>query len=217
VIIKLVEIGSRECVKRWDEAGNRYVVEKSKEWIEGEVERLSMKDLFFLDRDNLTKDGYVTTEKLVGIMEYAAKFHGVNLILVDHLHYFLNLSQERNPTYKIDETMRALSQLCQRIKIHLLLVVHPHKIEDEKGKLVPVGLNSAKGSSSIQQESYNFFAVQRRQDGEKNFSRVKLLKNRAFGKTGEIEFDVLDNMTSFVEHIDVVAEQSEKEIPWWVK
>jgi replicative DNA helicase len=197
-VCKLIEISTGESIRQYDDVEGRWKIAKDKEWISQQVDALSEKELYFLNRESIDKNGYFDLDKLISTIEYAVKFHDVNFVLIDHLHYFLNLTAERNPTTKIDETMRKLSQVTQRLNVHTMLIVHPSKIMDDKsGKLIPVGLNSAKGASSIQQEAFNFITVQKKDDDGNYFSKVSILKNRAIGRTGDVVFNVLPNMNTF--------------------
>ncbi|MBN1578220.1 MAG: AAA family ATPase [Chitinispirillaceae bacterium] len=196
---KLIEVSTGESIREYSPIENRWKITKDREWITQQINALNEQPLYFLNREAINKNGYYDIDKLSLTIEYAAKFHDVNFVVIDHLHYFLNLTAERNPVHKIDETMRKLSQITQRLNVHTMLVVHPSKIMDDKsGKLIPVGLNSAKGASSIQQEAFNFITVQKKEDKDGNYySKVNILKNRAIGRTGEILFSVLQNLNTY--------------------
>jgi twinkle protein len=214
VVSKLVEIRTGEAIRSYDPIAARWEIKKSREWIEQQIDELSDQDLYFLNRSAIG-NGYCDVDRLVGIVEYAVKFHEVNVVLIDHLHYFLNLSGERNPVHKIDETMRAISQTAQRLKIHILLIVHPSKTADDRGQLIPVGLNSAKGASSIQQESFNFLTIARKEEEERKLAKVTILKNRTDGRVGEIVFNVRDNLNTFF--TDSMQPRAEREEAWYAK
>ena len=199
VITKLIEIKTRKQIRSFDNFGGGWLINQSPEWIEAQIDELAELPIYFLNKSAISETGYLDVEKLLTIVEYAAKFYDVNLVLIDHLHYFLNLSGERNPVYKIDETVRKLSQATQATKLHTLLIVHPPKTTDDRtGGLVTLGLNSPKGASSIQQEAFNFLTVSKKEEDGKFFARLQILKNREIGKTGEVVFSVLDNMNTYL-------------------
>ena len=52
---------------------------------------------------------------MVNVIEYAVKFYDVKFFLIDHLHYFLQLSGEKNPVQVIDESVRKIKQLTERL------------------------------------------------------------------------------------------------------
>jgi len=136
------------------------------------------------------------------VIEYAVKFHDVNVICIDHLHYFLRISDAKNPTLKIDETVRQIKQWTEKYNIHIVLIVHPHMTQDDKkGNSQKLGLNCVKGAASISQESDNFWVIYRKGDDlEGNFARLEVLKNRSMGKLGTIDFEVLDNLNTYQQY-----------------
>jgi twinkle protein len=201
VIKKLIEIFSKDAIYRYDLTQNKNVRVKDNVWVEEQLDLLNNKNLYFLNKTHVDK-GYYDLKRMESVIEYAVKFYNMNLFVVDHLHYFLKISDSKNPVLVIDEAMRTIKQLTEKYKVHIVLVVHPSKKEDDaQGKPVKLGLNSSKGASSIAQESDNFLVVSRPMgtDGKKDLrSKVEICKNRECGHTGEILFNVLDNLNSYV-------------------
>ncbi len=182
IMLKLIEISSGEVVRMFDEKKNKVVIVKSTDWIMEEFNKINNKNVYFLNKENV-KDGYYDVEKLYEIIMYAVKFYDIKFFLIDHLHYFLKLSDARNPVAKIDETIRAIKQITEMYKVHILLIVHPFKTADRDGKPVKLGINSGKGSSSISQESDNFWIISRELDTDPGEYRscFEMHKNREFG------------------------------------
>ena len=200
VLTKLIEIDTHESIRHFDEDKNKVVITKPRDWIMNNYNHLQHKDIYFLNKDGM-KDGYYDIEKLSEVIMYAVKFYDINFFLIDHLHYFLKLSDARNPVAKIDETIREIKQLTEKYNIHILLIVHPFKTADKEGKPVRLGLNSGKGSSSISQESDNFWTISRETDtqpGEYK-SLFEMLKNREYGVPSDntLEFNLKDNRNTF--------------------
>ena len=199
ILRKLIEIQSGESLFCYDQIMGGYHSTRSEQWIDDQINKLNEKALYFLNREKGGK-GYIELEKLVDIMAYANKFYDVNFFVVDHLHYFLKLSAERNAVYVIDEAVRALAKAAENMASHILLVVHPHMVHDRDGKLVKLGLNSLRGSQAIAQESSNFWVISRGQDMRgvcDNTAQLEILKNREFGRLGAIDWQVYDNGNTF--------------------
>lgn len=202
VINKFIMIESGEILYVFDEKANKYIPVKTTEWTEEKLDILSELPLYFLNTKISGRKGYFDIHRMQSLIEYAIRFYGVNFIVIDHLHYFLKLSDSPNPVNVIDEAVRQIKQWTIQYGIHIVLVAHPHKTADKDGKLVELGLNSAKGASSIAQEADNFFIVSRpvEKDGETRLTaQVRIEKNRALGKTGKIVFDVAENLNKYIE------------------
>jgi len=198
VISKLIEIYTGERLRVYDEAGKKYRLCQSMPWIEAEYDRLNRRNIYFLNKAK-AKDGYYDLERMGQVIEYAVKFHDVNVFVIDHLHYFLKISDARNPVSKIDEAVRLIKQWAERYNIHVLLIVHPHMTQDNKqGNPPKLGLNCVKGASSISQESDNFWVISRKEEENgSNLSRLEVLKNREMGREGIITLQVLDNLNTY--------------------
>ena len=198
VITKLIEVYTGSCVRYFDEIERKYVLTQNKAWIEQEYDKLNEREIYFLNKSKHVKDGYYDIDRMGKVIEYAVKFHDVNFFVVDHLHYFLKISDAKNPVLKIDDTVRQIKQWTEKYNIHILLLVHPHMTQDDKkGKVQKLGLNCVKGASSISQESDNFWVISRKEENDLNLARLEVLKNRAIGKTGFIEFSVKENLNTF--------------------
>ncbi len=80
-----------------------------------------------------------------------------------------------------DTVVSKLRKLATNLNVHIFLVVHPKKVEDD------CNLNSSSiyGSSKITQEADNVLILQKSLDNTPNFRRLQLVKNRYNGRTGE--------------------------------
>jgi len=199
VVEKLIEVYSEEQIRRFCPIENRQKNMQSTKWVSDWYDKIDVRDIYFLNK-KYVREGYYDIDRLGMVIDAAVKFFDVNFFVIDHLHYFLKLVNERNPVQKIDESIRRLKQWTIQHDIHILLIVHPHMTDDnKKGDSVKLGLNCVKGASSISQESDNFFIAYRREDDGKNYSKIEVKKNRSLGKLGAMEFRVLDNMNTFIE------------------
>ena len=136
----------------------------------------------------------------------------IKFFLIDHLHYFLNLSQSRNPTQLLDESVRRIKQWTERFECHICLIVHPSKPSGKSdGKL---SMYSGKGSSSIVQEADNYWIVYRVQksDGQ-YYSLFEEHKNRehGLGVNTSCMYEVMENKSSYIKSQIVTIEEDEKE------
>lgn len=212
VLRKFVEIYSRECIYDYDYREKKYVLSKTKEWIDAQIDILNQKDLYFLNKKHRSNHGYFDIRLVENIVEYAVKFYNVKFIVMDHLHYFLKLSNARNPHLVIEESMRMIKQWTDDYDCHIMLNVHPHMTEDSRsGTPVKLGINASKGSSGISQECDNYMVIERPEKGkdgnDKMAARLRIEKNREMGQTGEVMFSVLKNRNTFVDYDNTSQEK----------
>lgn len=191
---KYVEIISGEKIISYGEG--QTFINKSMEWTSHAIDIMNNHNYYFLNKSVSNKNGYFTIENIADIIEYCVKFYDIKFFVIDHLHYFLKLSDAKNPVLKIDETIRTIKQWTDKYNIHIILIAHPHMTSDDKdGKSSKLGLNSLKGASSIAQECDNFITVCKNNDEETGelFTSIEVLKNRSYGKTGQFLLRVKDN------------------------
>ncbi len=214
VVRKVIEIRSGRSLYAYDGEADHYVLAQPQEWIDRQLAELDRRGLWFLNKQTMGTRGYYDLDKVEAAIEYAVKFCDVRFVVVDHLHYFLKLSDARNPVHVIDEAVRRLKIATERHNVHIALLVHPSKMEDSRtGELARLGLNSSKGASSIVQECDNYLVVSKAK-GEHPQSRIEILKNRDSGRTGTIVLDVLPNLNTYVpEH--ATREPREEDAQWW--
>ena len=214
IVRKMIEIYSREQIYKTDETTGETIVCKTQEWVENQVDTLNESNLYFLNKSVSNDNGYFTIEHIETIIEYAVKFYNVKFIVIDHLHFFLKLSDAKRADLKIDETIRIIKQWTDKYNIHIVLIVHPHMTPDDKnGKPVKLGLNSLKGASSIAQEADNFIVVARgiTENGSDTMtSDIEIKKNREFGKLGSFMLNILPNRNTMVPVKATIIEKDEK-------
>jgi replicative DNA helicase len=96
-------------------------------------------------------------------MEYASMFLGVDIVLLDHLHFFI---RQKDPEYErqaIDNFVRSITILTKKLKVHTFLICHPSKLYKTNA---PVGMNDLKGSSEIKQDADNVISIWRDKEHE---------------------------------------------------
>lgn len=128
------------------------------------VADLSSRHLFFVDQY-----GNIPLADLRDAIEYGVRRYGLWLVVLDHLHFFMEPSDDERK--QIDSTVRELKKWCVRLGIHMLLVVHPSKLRTIKGVEQKVELNDLKGSSAIKQDADNVVRVYRERDQDRKDGR----------------------------------------------
>jgi len=101
--------------------------------------------------------GQIGLRELKGAIFRAYKQFSIDLVVLDHLHFFLRYSgdQERQA---IDQALRDIKSWAMDLGIHIILIVHPTKLTyDNK----VVHLNDLKGSSGLKQIPDNVLSIWR--------------------------------------------------------
>jgi len=194
---KMVAINSGEALFAPTPSGKNAPC-KSREWFMHELKELASYPLWFFDSE-ADKKGYFNLDKIETVIDYAVKFNRVEFVVLDHLEYFLNMSNVDNKVNEINGVMRRIKNLTKKLNVHILLLAHPAKTTDKNGESVNLGINGFKGSSAIQQESDNIIILNKGVDGATLLARARVEKNREHGKTGEVIFQVSSNMNTYTE------------------
>lgn len=215
IVRKYIEIYSHDCIYKYDHALGKMVVDKDEAWLDEWIDTLNSKQLYFLNKAAQSSTGHFDMKQLASVLDYACKFYNVNVFILDHFHYFLKLGNAQNPWLVMDEAVRQIKRWTDEYNIHIVLITHPHKVEENRnGKPAALGMNSSKGTSAIFQEADNYFVVskpEKKKDVDENEHRCKLtvLKNREIGNCGDVYFKVLPNKNTFVP-IDKPVEDTNK-------
>ncbi len=198
IIKKMVAIMSQAVVSEFDDEKGKTTNIMPLETYKSNISTLNNLPLYFLNKDK-ESGGYYDIDKMETIIEYAVKYMNIKFFLIDHLHYFLNLSNSRNPTQLLDESVRRIKQWSERFGCHICLIVHPAKPSGKSDS--KLSMYSGKGSSSIVQESDNFWIVYRVQKDDGSFySLFEEHKNREYGVRSESScmYEVMENKNSYV-------------------
>ena len=127
-----------------------------KQELESSLKVISSLPLHFID-----VYGEIGISELRNSIYYAKRRHGIKLVILDHLHFFLRYSgdQERQA---IDQALRDIKSWAMDLDIHIILIVHPTKLTyDNK----VVHLNDLKGSSGLKQIPDNVLSIWRSREG----------------------------------------------------
>ncbi|WP_081069058.1 DnaB-like helicase C-terminal domain-containing protein [Burkholderia multivorans] len=134
--------------------------------------------------------GSVDGDNLIGKLTYLAA-QGCKLIFVDHISIAVSgLDMEEGERRAIDKLMTNLRSLCERLDVSIIAISHLRKTGgqgrsfEEGGQ---ISLDDLRGSGALKQLSDVVVAKERNQqaeDGESDYSDLRLLKCRYTGRTG---------------------------------
>ena len=101
--------------------------------------------------------GQIGLRELKGAIFRAHKQFEIDLVVLDHLHFFLKFSGDHE-RQAIDQALRDIKSWAMDLGIHIILIVHPTKLTyDNK----VVHLNDLKGSSGLKQIPDNVLSIWR--------------------------------------------------------
>jgi twinkle protein len=105
--------------------------------------------------------GEIGLNELKDAIYYSKRRHSLDLVILDHLHFFLKYSadQERQA---IDNATRDIKSWAMDLGIHIVLIVHPTKLTCDN---MEVRLNDLKGSSGLKQIPDNVLSIWRKRNG----------------------------------------------------
>ena len=137
---------------------------------------------------------------LLSKIRYLAKGLGVRWIILDHLSIVISGLESFDERKLIDVTMTKLRSLVEETGIGLFVVNHLRRPEGNKGYEdgLQTSLNSLRGSAAISQLSDGVISLEKNQqdDENKNYTTVRVLKNRHTGDTGKCGTLYFDNDTA---------------------
>jgi len=128
------------------------LTELGKEKLDAALNEISDLPLYFVDAY-----GEIGLEELKGAIYYARRRYGIEMAILDHLHFFLKFSADHE-RQAIDQATRDIKAWTMELGIHILLIVHPTKLTyDNK----VVQMNDLKGSSGLKQIPDNVLSIWR--------------------------------------------------------
>jgi twinkle protein len=129
----------------------------------------------------------INSNSLMNKLMYYAKTKGVDFIVLDHLSLVISASESTNERKDIDTLMTKLAQLVVETGVGLIQIVHLKRSSGDKSfaKGGEVELTDLRGSAALEQLSWGVIAMERdQQSDDRDFSKVRVLKNRTWGFTG---------------------------------
>lgn len=125
--------------------------------VDHQIKKISSYPLYWLDCY-----GSLPLDKLKDAIYLAVRRYGVRFIVIDHLHYFLQIASPSEERFRIEEAIRALKSWSVDLRTHIMVVIHPHQLGyDNQGKIRKPDLNNLKGASALKQEADNGIRVHR--------------------------------------------------------
>ena len=147
--------------------------------------------LFYLPMSNKPYDLNWFVERVKeAILKYEVK-----VIMIDHLHYILDLFQSRNASLDIGNLLRNLKILAVENELVIFLVAHTKQPKD----FSEPDMGSIRDSSFIVQESDKVLAVHRIKGHIEGRSKVIILKDRDHG-------NVMGQFSEFIMNGDLLDE-----------
>lgn len=161
----------------------------SKEQWDKSLEEIIHKRMFFYKHF-----GSMESDNLLGKLRYMRVALGCDFVVLDHISIVVSGAEGSGQGERkdIDVLMTNLRSLVEETGLGIIAIVHlrqPEGAPHEEGGRVT--LSQLRGSGSLKQLSDNVIALERDQQGDnKNSSKVRVLKCRETGETGEA--DTLD-------------------------
>lgn len=135
--------------------------------------------------------GSMTTNNLLRKIEYLTVASEVDFILLDHISMVISgqKSSREGERKDLDILMTKLRSLIQRTGVGIMAIVHiKRKADSEAAEGGQLRLSDLRGSAALEQLSDFVLGLERDQQGEdKTSMRLRVLKNRLTGKTGEAD------------------------------
>lgn len=148
-------------------------------------------------------DNRMSMAFLIQKLKYANEMQGCKIALLDNINFFLDVKSAENTLIEMDRAVHELVMFCKRVKMHLILVMHPKKTDS--GRVLSEF--DIKGSSTAVQEAHNVFLFNRLEKidtREKLFQReLKAAKLRRRGKYAGVTL-LFDGATPSYREIDFV-------------
>ena len=141
----------------------------------------------------LSHFGSLPTEDLMDKMRYLAYGEHCDFIILDHLSLVFSGQHNDNERLAIDNALTELAAFCNESGVGVLTVVHlsRNKQKTSFNEGGQISLTDLRGSAALEQLSFNVIGLERSQQAdteeEKNTSRIRLLKCRETGFTGEAD------------------------------
>ena len=169
-----------------------------------EMDYFEQKPLYFVD-----VHGELSLEKIQSVIAYSAKIYGVKFVLLDHLHYFLNVKRAEDERIQIEKFVAGITKAALENGVHILLISHPTKQGGDK-----VTMHHLRGSSRIYQDSHNVAIISRDKDAEqagKNIVEVSLPKVRdEAGRGGVFKLEFMYETQRFEDYLEFMGSYDAK-------
>jgi twinkle protein len=141
--------------------------------------------------------GSMDSENLLDKIRYLIRGLDCNWIFLDHLSIVVSGIAGDDERRLIDNTMTKLRSLVEETKCGMVLVSHLKRVDSGHEEGGRVSLHHLRGSQAIAQLSDMVIGLERNQQSDtiSNETRVRVLKNRFSGETGECDTLYYDRET----------------------
>jgi len=154
----------------------------------------------------------LSVEKIVSRIRLMAKAQNIKWIILDHLNLVMSGDYRGDERRNIDALMTQLREVVVETNIGLFVISHLSRqqgvIHEEGGE---ISLTHLRGSQGIAQLSNIVIALERNQQHEddwmRNITKLRILKNRYTGETGETGHLHYDNETGRISEVVVDMEE----------
>jgi flagellar biosynthesis GTPase FlhF len=131
--------------------------------------------------------GGTSIDRVLETMEYSVLVNNVQHIVIDNLQFMMNsaesISYQQDRFAIMDQVIHKFRMFASDFNVHLSIVIHPRKENDD----ILLSTSSIYGSAKATQEADNVIAIQKRK--EKRY--LDILKNRFDGDTGTVYFQYI--------------------------
>lgn len=152
--------------------------------------------------------GSLDSDHLLAKLRYMVTGLGAEFLFIDHLSILLSggefMTGNGDERKQIDYTMTKLRSFTEQTGAGMVLISHLKRPQGDKGfedGLDP-SLSSLRGSQSIAQLSDSVLSVSRNASSGENRLKIKCLKNRYSGITGDVGYLRYNKDTASLEEVD---------------
>jgi twinkle protein len=152
--------------------------------------------------------GSLESKSLISRLRYFATVCKVDFIVLDHISIVTSgmESSSEGERKDIDILMTRLRALCEETGVGIIAIVHLKRTEKNFNEGAQVALSDLRGSGSLEQLSDNVIALERDQQGERQTEmRIRILKCREMGETGESDLLNYNRSNGRIEAVDEAA------------
>lgn len=125
--------------------------------------------------------GSTSMEDVFSTLEYAVYAHDISLICIDNMQFMLSDQAQGYQKFDLqDKVTSLLRKVATELDVHVCLVVHPKKVEDD----TQLSAGSIFGSAKTSQEADNVLILQKSADIP-GYRMLQVVKNRYDGEVGQ--------------------------------
>lgn len=152
------------------------LVDSKEERLDLLIEQFEQNPLYFMNFY-----GSTPIELMFETLDYAIYAYDIQMICIDNMQFML--SQQANGVQKFelqDQVASRLRQLATDRNVHICVIIHPKKVEDDNNLTV----GSIFGTAKISQEADSIMILQK--TSLPNYRVLQVKKNRFDGEVGEV-------------------------------